>query len=92
MECKMPALSAKWGNSLRILQLLSTVLFSEGCKFDLKLIFSCSGKAIEDLHAFWKFQAAMIVTSVLAGLVVVVRMRKLDRDNAERIQRQISAL
>lgn len=54
---------------------------------------SCIKHSIEDVsRSFWLFEAAMIVSSVLTGFLVIIRMRKLDRDNAERIQRQISAL
>ena len=58
-------------------------------KMDAK---NCNGRLAEQINSFWHFEIAMIVTSVVSGIAVMLRMRKLDRENTERIQRQISSL
>nr|CAB3257830.1 protein JTB-like [Phallusia mammillata] len=45
-----------------------------------------------EMVTFWKFEVGMIFMSIITATAVMFRMRKLDHENQERIQRQISAL
>lgn len=49
---------------------------------------------IEELEAaaYWKFEAAMLVVSLIFSICVMFRQRTLDKINTERIQKQLSAL
>ncbi|CAK8688446.1 unnamed protein product [Clavelina lepadiformis] len=62
------------------------------CKSGTTSYKSCPRDPEREMVIFWKFEGVMIFVSVLAGAIVMLRMRKLDRENIERIQRQISAL
>jgi len=53
---------------------------------------SCPPIESIELAKFWRFEGIMMLTSVVSVVVVMFRMRKLDEEHAERIQRQLSAL
>lgn len=53
---------------------------------------SCPPVESIELAKFWKFEGFMALTSVLSIIFVMFRMKKLDDEHTERIQRQLSAL
>jgi len=58
----------------------------------MSLFFRCLRDKHRDVIVFWQFEIAMIILSILTATGVMLRMRKLDNENVERIKRQISAL
>ena len=53
---------------------------------------SCPPIATVELAKFWRFEGFMVLTSVISIIFVMLRMKKLDDEHTERIQRQLSAL
>ncbi|XP_078492008.1 protein JTB-like [Ciona intestinalis] len=62
------------------------------CKTSGVSIKSCPMNMERETKMFWQFEGVVIVISLISGLVVIQRMRKLNQENIERIQRQISSL
>uniref|UniRef100_H2YCH4 Jumping translocation breakpoint protein n=1 Tax=Ciona savignyi TaxID=51511 RepID=H2YCH4_CIOSA len=62
------------------------------CEISGTSIKSCPVDVSREAAVFWKFEGVMVVLSLISGLVVMHRMRKLNQDTIDRIQRQISAL
>jgi len=62
------------------------------CKTSGIVYRSCPKDRNAESSKFWKFELSMIVVALVAGVVVMMRMKLLDRRNMERIQKQLSAL
>ena len=53
---------------------------------------SCPKIAEIEAAAYWRFEAVMLLVSLISSICVMLRQRTLDKINAERIQKQLSAL
>ncbi|KAM9386081.1 protein JTB isoform 1-T3 [Pholidichthys leucotaenia] len=52
---------------------------------------SCRSALMEE-RLFWKFEAAMLVLTLVFSILVVVRQRRNDRRASEKVQRQIQSI
>ena len=62
------------------------------CSGSKPKIQSCPPIEAIELAKFWRFEGLMVLTSIISVIFVMLRMKKLDDEHTERIQRQLSAL